>query len=203
MEILKAFLFGVAVAIAIGPIAILVITNGITHGLRVALLTAWGAATADLTFAIVAFSIGSQLSRALDEHRTVFALLSSVVLILFGMWMIRGVSFHHEVKAPERLGEQERIFGYWLTYGLTLANPLTIVAFMGFAGQVSYAGSWYRVLYFSIFVFLGSFLVQALLALFSSSLRVILKNPRIVAYLNIAGGIAIMVFGLIGIIEAL
>jgi threonine/homoserine/homoserine lactone efflux protein len=200
---LKAFLFGIAVAIAIGPIAILVITNGITHGFRAAMRSASGAASADLTFSLVAFSIGAQLSRTLNQHRPLFTLLSAAVLVLFGLWMIRNVRFRHGIEATDSGGESERIFGFWSTYGLTLANPLTIVAFMGFAGQVSYAGAWYKIVYLSMFVFLGSLLVQALLAVFSSSLKGILKNPRIAAYLNLAGGVAITVFGVVGIVEAL
>ncbi|MFQ5511361.1 MAG: LysE family translocator [Candidatus Krumholzibacteriia bacterium] len=203
MEALKAFLFGIAVAIAIGPIAILVITNGITHGFAAAMRSAGGAASADLTFSLVAFSIGAQLNRVLDEHQALFALLSSVVLILFGLWMIRNAGFRNPAGVPDAAARSARVFGYWPTYGLTAANPLTIVAFMGFAGQASYAGAWYEIAYFSFFVFLGSLLVQTMLALFSSSLRSILKNPRIVAYLNLAGGAAIATFGIVGVFGAI
>ena len=44
MDAMHAFVFGFSLAIAIGPIALLIVHNGVNHGLRMAVLAALGAA---------------------------------------------------------------------------------------------------------------------------------------------------------------
>ena len=67
MNALHAFLFGVSLAIAIGPIALLIIHNGLNHGVSLAVRSGLGAATADLLYSIVAFIIGARVLEALND----------------------------------------------------------------------------------------------------------------------------------------
>jgi threonine/homoserine/homoserine lactone efflux protein len=54
----EAFLFGFTLAIAVGPIAILIFNQTINCGLKTGIFSALGAASADLTYAILTFSSG-------------------------------------------------------------------------------------------------------------------------------------------------
>jgi hypothetical protein len=56
MIFLHAFVFGVTLALAVGPIALLIIRYAAANGLRAGLASAGGAALADLTYATIALS---------------------------------------------------------------------------------------------------------------------------------------------------
>src|SRR4029077_19214160 len=86
--VVKSFVFGVTLALAIGPIALLIINYGISAGLRPAAAAGLGAALADLTYALVSFTIGSLVLARLVEHRQVLRLVSSVVLVALGLYLI-------------------------------------------------------------------------------------------------------------------
>ena len=84
MDELRAFLFGITVAIAIGPIAILILNIGINHGFWLATRCAVGAASADFTYSVIALGIGTVLVAALNEYAIVFRAIASSVLIALG-----------------------------------------------------------------------------------------------------------------------
>jgi len=204
VDIIKAFAFGVAIATAVGPIAILVITNGLVYGFRAAMASAIGAALADLTFSLVAFTAGSRLATLLEDHRTVFTIASSAVLIAFGLWMIHGArqlrrSVDEDVE-PTKRGRRIGLFG---TYALTITNPLTILGFLGFSGQLRYSGEWAPVFYLSFAVFAGSLSIQTVFAAFSHGLRTVIKSPTAVRNLNYLGGALVIGFGIVGLVSAI
>src|SRR5690349_2533509 len=69
LEPLNAMLFGLAVAAPVGPIALLLVHTGVNHRLSAALRAALGVAAADLTYAVIAFTLGAALTSALSAHR--------------------------------------------------------------------------------------------------------------------------------------
>ncbi len=80
-----------------------------------------------------------------------------------------------------------------------MLNPLTIVAFAGFAGQLPLAGSTLRAVVLALAVFLGSIVVQLFLALTGAQFGRRLTNPSVLRALNAASGIGIIAFGLVGL----
>ena len=60
-ELAKPFLFGVTMASAVGPIALLILSYGLRDGFKPAAAAGLGAALADLTYAGIAFALGSAL----------------------------------------------------------------------------------------------------------------------------------------------
>jgi len=197
---LHALVFGFSLAIAIGPIALLIIHNGINHGLPVAVRSGVGAATADLIYSLLAFAVGGGILAALTSHAQLIRIVSALMLIGIGAWMAL------RSKASIELGVNSRSSalspGFWTTLGLTLANPLTLVIFIGFAGQLSPGGDSLEMLYYSACIFVGSLVVQMGLALLGASIGKWLANPRVIAVLNFASGVAIAAFGLRGLIAA-
>ena len=64
----KAFLFGVIVAGAIGPIALLIFGTGARQGLAAGAYAGFGAALADLAYALAAFLAGAVVLPYLAEY---------------------------------------------------------------------------------------------------------------------------------------
>ena len=203
MDELRAFLFGATIAAAIGPIALLIIHNGVRHGLRPALASAAGVATADFVYALAAFAAGSGLAKLLEREQRTFALAASALLIGIGAWLATGaMGALRPPAASARAAGAQRI-GFAGTFLLTLANPLTIVLFAGFSGQLALSASWTGALYFAAIIFAGSLPVQAGYALFGALLHRLAPDPRRIRVLNLASSAGIVAFGTYGFVRAI
>lgn len=198
MDELRAFLFGVTLAAAIGPIALLIVRIGLNHGLRAALASALGVALADLTYAALALGCGAALAASLSAHRRPFELGTATLLLTLGAWLVRG-ALRPDAAHAVRLAA----VGMLPTYLLTLANPLTILLFVGFSGQLALAPGWRDPALFALLIFLGSLPMQAVYALFGSSLRPFMNDPRRLRALNLASALGVAAFGAYGLTQAL
>ena len=158
--ILRSFLFGMTLAAAVGPIALLIVNCGISRGFRAAFAAGCGAAVADLLSAMLAFIAGAQLLAWLADKQDGFRRLSSLLL--------------------------------------TLVNPLTVLVFVGFAGQLPLGSSVRTAAALALAVFAGSLMVQTVLALGGAALTRVLSNSRWQRLLNGLSGAAIAAFGLHG-----
>lgn len=206
MNALHALIFGFTLAIAIGPIALLIIHNGINHGLAVAVRSGVGAASADLVYSLFAFAVGSGVIAEMMSHpqwMRLSRIAGATLLIVIGAWLA-WKALNPRTKAPVDATSRNRARapGFWATFGLTIANPLTLVIFIGFAAQLSPGGDSLAALYYSVCVFLGSLIVQMGLALLGASIGKWLANPRVIAVLNFVSGAAIVAFGLRGLMAA-
>jgi threonine/homoserine/homoserine lactone efflux protein len=204
MDELRAFVFGVTIAIAIGPIAILILQNGLNYGLGAATRSAFGAAGADLVYAIVAFSVGAAIATALLPHHRSISLGASAILIVLGAWLAskaaRGVRTANTTATD--IPRSTQPYGFLATFVLTAMNPLTVLIFLGFAGQAKFERSWVDAIYFPLFIFAGSLLVQLCLAVGGTLLGRSLAASPWIARLNIASGIGIGGFGIYGAVNA-
>ncbi len=200
MDELRAFLFGATIAAAVGPIALLVIHTGMRHGLRAALAAACGVAAADFVYAVAAFAAGTGLAALIEGGRREFALAAGAVLLCVGLWLARGAMRARGGGGRDR--EPLRL-GFAATFVLTLANPLTIVLFAGFSGQLALSANLPRALYFAAFIFAGSLPVQACYAFLGAFVREAALEPRVIRALNVASGAGVALFGLYGVLRAL
>ena len=201
MEALRAFLFGVTVAAPLGPIALLLIHTGLNHRLAAALAGALGVALADFTYALVALFAGAGMAELLHGHQRDFQLASSILLAALGLWLTKAAR-----KAPpasDTGGARARDPGLVRLYLLTLANPLTILLFVGFSGQMAVSGSVVAVLYGAVFLFLGSLVVQVAYASCGAALQRWLTTPATVRAFNATSGLIIAAFGLYGLWHAI
>jgi len=201
IAMVKAFAFGITIAVAVGPIAVLILNYGLTRGFTAALRAAIGAACADLTFAVIAFTVGVAVIHLLASHRSTFQTTSSLVLTAFGVWMVLA-ALRRKNRATSR--DEPPTIGRELstTYALTVLNPLTIVAFVAFAGQITSKSSFPVALILACMVFLGSLSVQVAVACVGVSLGKVITNHRYVTALNVLSGSGIAAFGLHGILAA-
>ncbi len=196
---IAGLLFGVAIALAIGPIALLIIRAALERGLRAGLACAAGASTADMLYALLAALAGSAIVPRLEARRDTLAVASSVALIALGLWLA-GHAIASARKAPTE--RAALAYGYRSTLALTLVNPLTLVAFASFIGQLPLSGRTGEAVGVAVAVGVGSFLVAAALALGGAVLRRLLTDRRWVLALNIVSGLAIGTFGLYGLATA-
>jgi threonine/homoserine/homoserine lactone efflux protein len=201
--ILRSLLFGVTLAAAVGPIALLIINYGVSQGFRTAFAAGLGAAVADLLYASLAFVAGAQILAWLTGHELSFRRGSGAVLILLGLWMLWGaVAPRNEAAANSagsaaRIGDSARPFV--ATFLLTVVNPLTVLIFVGFAGQLPLSGSLGTAATMAGAVFAGSLAVQTAFALGGAALARVLSNTRWQRLLNGLSGAAIAAFGVSGL----
>jgi len=196
----KSFLFGVTMAAAVGPIALLVVSYGVRDGFKAAAAAGLGAALADLAYAGSAFALGSLLLAALARHETAFKLASALTLVLLGVWLTgRALSALPAAASP---AQARRVTAPLVTtFALTIVNPLTIVLFAAFSAQLPAVKSARAIGAAAFALFLGSLAVQLVWAAGGSVVARFLSHAGAIRALNVASGIAIAGFGVAGVVE--
>ena len=86
----KAFAFGVVVAGAIGPIALLIFGTGARQGFGAGAFAGLGAALADLLYALAAFTAGALLLPLLVAHERAIGIGCALLLVGLGATMLAG-----------------------------------------------------------------------------------------------------------------
>jgi threonine/homoserine/homoserine lactone efflux protein len=127
----KGLAIGFCIAAPVGPVNLLCIRRSMTDGRLVGLISGLGAATADATYGMVAaFGLGAVTS-VLLAHRTAIQLLGGIFLVFIGVRILR----QRSEPAMGRDHARSLPSAYASTLALTLANPTTILSFLGiFAG---------------------------------------------------------------------
>jgi threonine/homoserine/homoserine lactone efflux protein len=202
---LTAFLFGFTLAVAVGPIALLIVNLSASGGLRAGATGGLGAALADLTYALVTFLGGSALAPRIAAHAASLRGLAAGVLVVFGIWMAARAlrQLRSDPAAPPEAAARPSLLRRPLltTYLLTIVNPLTLLLFAGFALQLPFAASPARAVGYAVCLALGSLIVQQALALGGAALGRFLTRPAWLAALNLASGVGICVFGVVGLVR--
>jgi threonine/homoserine/homoserine lactone efflux protein len=131
----KGVLLGVSIAAPVGPIGVLTIRRSISDGFRMGFATGLGAATAVAFYGFVAAFGLTAIMSLLTDHADAIRLVGGAMLLLIGiraLWRSRILSSSEEAKAGRVMTPAG---SYVQTVGLTLTNPMTILAFIGmFAG---------------------------------------------------------------------
>lgn len=200
MIFFKALVFGATLALAIGPIALLIIDHAARGGLRLGLGSALGAASGDLTYALVALTAGARLLPMLMQQSTRIQAGADLVLIVFGIWMAWSARHRPTVDAVDlNASAASTTSAFRTTYALTVVNPLTVVAFMAFVPQLGVSsGSTAVVAAAGLFV--GSSVIQAGLALGGTVLKHVMPSRGIRA-LNVLSAVGIVAFGVIDLLR--
>jgi threonine/homoserine/homoserine lactone efflux protein len=195
----KAFVFGVTIAAAIGPIALLIINVSAVDGLARGIRASLGAAVADLVFAITAFAGGYVVTSALASHRAGLSAVASGVLLTLGVWMATQAWRRH----GERGSSAKRLLRapFLQTFALTIVNPLGVIAFLSLAVQLPAVPSLIEMAILSLFVFAGSLLVQVTLAVGGVLLARLAQHTGCLRVLNVASGVGVALFGVAGLLH--
>lgn len=191
------FAAGLALAIPLGPMAILLINTTMSRGLRHGVVGAFAMATVDFSYALLVFLVGALISSFLSAWGVLLSLAGAAILLALGtQTLIRNIALLNQ---PDRLdieavanGSLGRTF---LTFaGATVLNPPTALYFLAIAPTVSRFSSdpgLAPALIFAGGVFIGSIIWQQGLALAGLSLRAVTSN-RVRAIIGTIGGVLII-----------
>lgn len=191
----KGLLIGFAIAAPVGPIGLLCVQRTLTRGRWSGVLSGLGAASADAVYGCIAgFGLAS-LAGWLLAWQTELRLVGGMFLLYLGSrtWRTPPAAERARVR-PTRAG---LLGDYLSTLGLTLTNPVTILAFLAiFAGLGLAGGSGDFAAAAALVsgVFAGSLLWWLLLAGGVGSLRGRL-SPSVLPWINRVSGALIAGFG--------
>ncbi len=127
----RGMVLGVSIAAPVGPIGLLCIRRSIALGMRAGFASGLGAATADLVYGLIAAYGLTAITQALLGWQDWLRLGGAAFLL----WL--AVKFW---RAPEPEAAAPAA-GFAGTFLLTLANPMTILAFLGIFAGANLTGS--------------------------------------------------------------
>jgi threonine/homoserine/homoserine lactone efflux protein len=197
---LRGLILGFTIASAVGPITLLVIRRTIDHGGIYGFASGLGVAAADATYGgIAAFGL-TALTGALVANRPLLGFVGGAVIVLMG---IRTMRSNPSIAARDT--DRPGLPGAFASiYALTMANPLTIVLYVGvFAGIGFVAGaSFLDAAVLTLAVWLGSTLWWVVLCSIVAWVRGRVSSTALL-WVNRVSGAALVVFGAIAVIAAL
>jgi threonine/homoserine/homoserine lactone efflux protein len=190
----KGLFFGFSIAVPVGPIGLLCLRRSLNEGRLCGLVSGLGAATADAIYGLlVAFGL-TVVTDFLLRYKLYLQAGGSLFLLYLGFRLFRAQPPTAEVRAAAVPNLRA---AYLSTLALTLANPMTVLAFLGiFTGLgVTSAPGGLGAFALVLGVFLGSAIWWVLLSFTASALGRHLEQGGL-RTLNLASGLIISAFGL-------
>ncbi len=191
------FAAGLALAIPVGPMAIMLINTTISRGLRHGVVGALGMASVDSAYALAVFVVGGLIAAALTALKLAFGLIGAGILLVLGIQtayknlnlLKNKDSLKGKTADSSSLG---KTFGTFVA--ATAVNAPTALYFLAIAPNVAnmgYSLSFTHVAIFVISVFFGSLIWQETLVFAGLAIRGITTN-RFRAWLGFVGGLLII-----------
>lgn len=170
MEVLiTGILAGIALAIPLGPMAILLISTTLKHGRGIGFYGALAMATVDFTYAAVVFAFGSIIINLLTGLLFPMRVLGSAILVFVAIKIFLDARRSSRSDQPDLTNSPaSRFKTYAKFFGLTVLNPATAFYFFGITPSVTALAQetgLSGVALFAIGVFLGSVVWQMSLVL--------------------------------------
>jgi threonine/homoserine/homoserine lactone efflux protein len=194
----KAFVFGVIVAGAIGPIALLIFGTGARQGFAAGAFAGLGAALADLLYALAAFLAGALVLPYLTDHEPAIETGCALLLVALGAWML---------VAQLRPGVPPAIpktaaHAFLPTFLLTVVNPMTFVMFAGVVPQLPVAGSVATASGLALALAAGSATINVAIGACGAVLGRALPGERGRRAVSALAALGILAFGIAGLAAA-
>jgi len=186
------FFAGLALAIPMGPMAVMLISTSLERGWRHGAIGGFAMASVDFSYALVVALLGSTLSVFFQTWSIPLTLIGCVILVFLGaQTIVRNLS-----SKPVEARVVDKTAGLAKTYlifaAATVINPPTAIYFLSIApsvgGSVAFGLS---SLIFAIGVLIGSGVWQESLALLGFSMRK-LTSDRIRSRIGVLGGTLIV-----------
>jgi threonine/homoserine/homoserine lactone efflux protein len=194
----KAFVFGVVVAGAIGPIALLIFGLGARQGFAAGAVAGLGAALADLLYALAAFLAGALVLPYFAAHERAIELGCALLLVGLGAWMLAAQFRPGGVPVAPRPAAQ----AFLPTFLLTVVNPLTLVIFAGVVPQLPVAGSLPAAAALALALAAGSAAVNVAIGGCGAALGRALPGERGRRAVSAVAAAGIIAFGISGLVAA-
>jgi threonine/homoserine/homoserine lactone efflux protein len=189
----RGFIIGLAVAIPVGPIALLCMRRTLERRFLIGFATGVGAAVADLFYAsIAAFGI-SAIETILLRHRTELSFAGGIFLLILAARTAVGKG---AVERQVNVSTADAVSAFASGFVLTVTNPLTVLGFVAiFAGFGVGQGltDTSRAIALVSGVLAGSILWWLMLNAAVARMRHFI-SPRALNRLNVAAGVLIAAF---------
>ena len=140
--LLAGLVAGLAIAIQVGAVSLLLVEAAIVAGPRAGVAAGMGVATVDLAFAAVAAAAGGGAGALLASHEAEIRLVAAFALAaiaVHGLIALRSGGDAAESAVPPPSASTAA--GYYARFlAITAANPLTIASFAAVAASLSLPG---------------------------------------------------------------
>jgi threonine/homoserine/homoserine lactone efflux protein len=183
----KSLGIGLAVAAPVGPMGLLCIHRTLDRGQGAGLVVGAGVAAADLTFAAIAAFGVTAVSSALLAGTFWIKLVGSVLMVALGVRI--ALAGPQSDDRTNSAGSGGRAFV--AAYGLTMANPLTILFFTGLFASVASINSAAQPVTFAAGVFAGSMLWWVILTTLVAKSAAVFPLPELIWINRISGAVLI------------
>lgn len=196
----RTFVIGLVVAAPVGAMGVLCIQRTLASGWRAGVATGLGIATADALFAAVAAFGLSGVSQWLVATQAPLRIGGGLVLLWLGFRAFVTVPDADDASGGASTGNRH----FMSAVGLTLTNPMTIIAFASIfagAGLVVQPGAT-SALVATLGVALGSLAWWLLLASTVFAIRHAVSH-RILTLINRVSGAVLAVFGIVALIAGI
>ena len=196
MEIFIAgALAGLALAIPLGPMAIMLISTTIKHGRKIGVFGALAMASVDFTYAAIVFAFGNVVVSVLTDWVFPLRVLGSIILVYVGIKIFIDARRSSKINSPDLSNSPtSRFKTYAKFFGLTVLNPATAFYFFGITPSVAVLAQgtgFMSIAYFAVGVFLGS-IVWQLFLVFAANLTKAFTNAKVQHRIQYAGGLLII-----------
>jgi threonine/homoserine/homoserine lactone efflux protein len=202
------FAAGLALAIPVGPMAIMLINTTIAKGWRHGVVGALAMASVDCLYAATVFFIGGSIAAWLHTWSLFLSLGGALILLYLGLsTLIKNLKLLRADSADESrsITQGSRRKTYLTFFGATVVNPPTALYFLAIAPSVatlateSIAVGGFA---FAIGVFAGSIVWQESLAVAGVGLRAITRGA-LRAWIGALGGVLIIALAVTMALRAL
>ncbi|MBT5433541.1 MAG: LysE family transporter [Alphaproteobacteria bacterium] len=201
---LKSLVIGLAVAMPMGPIGILIVRRTLVLGFRRGMEGGLGVAAADGLYAVMAVFGVTAVTALLVEQQAWFQGVGGLALLWIGASIMRRPAPALGY-ASDQTGARDVGGGFPVMVGLTLANPATILSFAAiFAslGPLTDGGDVLTASVMTAAVFIGSLVWWIALTAVVSAVRQRISS-KVMLWLSRGAGGLIVVFGVVALVLAL
>ena len=197
---IRAVIVGFTIAAAVGPISLLTIRRTIAHGRLYGLVSGFGVATADASYAgIAAFGL-TAITSVLVAQRFLLGLVGGAVIVALGVrtMLSKPGEVARDAERPGLVGAFASIYALTLTNPMTILSMAAVFAGFGFAAGASFLDAALVTLGFLI----GSSLWWVVLTTMVGWLRGRVSTGGL-TWINRISGAALVAFGAIAVVVAL
>lgn len=191
---------GIALAIPLGPMAILLISTTIKHGRSIGVFGALAMASVDFSYAALVFAFGNTVLSALSSWILPMRILGSAILVFVAIRIFLAARRDSRLESPE-MGNAptNRTKTYAKFFGLTILNPATAFYFVGItpsvASMASSSSLSLGVISFAGGVFIGS-VVWQLSLVFAAQLTAKFTDVKVQHRIQYAGALLIFLLSI-------
>jgi threonine/homoserine/homoserine lactone efflux protein len=196
---------GLALAIPLGPMAILLISTTIKHGRGIGVFGALAMATVDLCYAGVVFAFGNLAIIPLTDWLFPMRLAGSLILIIVAVRIFMDARKSAALNLSlDPIAKPTRLATFAKFFGLTILNPATAFYFVGITPSVAELASTGDLLLgiclFALGVYLGSLVWQFGLV-FAATITSKFTNHKVQQGIQYSGALLILVLAIVLIIR--